>query len=347
MTTGIFGYCLKASLPGHNTGGALRARACSDESGEKHWGNQTIELSVVVAAQDFGSSLQKCLTGLTAQIAPARAEILVVSGPGGEVVFQLGKKFPSIQFIQTPVACSIPRLWSAGIAAARGRIVALTIEQCVPAPDWTEQTLRGHAAEWPAIGGAIDINPGLGLVDWAIYFCRYSRYTPPFPPEFLDDLPGDNCSYKRAALESLREVIADGFWETFVHQAMRRKGERLLSDPSILVYYAGSFSWGTFFARRFRQGRYFAARRAREMGTGQRLVRAGMFPFISLVMLYRIAKRVWTKGRYRLKFLAALPLLASFLVAWATGEGWGYFLGPAAGQDEDEAGAGVVLDEIR
>ena len=274
MTTGISGYCLKASLPGHNSGGALRAHASSHESWEKHRGNQPIELSVVVAAQDFGSSLRKCLTGLTAQLAPARAEILVVSGPGGEVVFQLGKKFPSIQFIQTPVASSIPRLWSAGIAAARGRIVALTIEQCVPAPDWAEQTLRGHAAEWPAIGGAIDIEPGLGLVDWAVYFCRYSRYTPPFPPEFLDDLPGDNCTYKRAALESLREVIADGFWETFVHQAMRRKGERLLSDPSILVYYAGSFSWGTFFARRFRQGRYFAARRAREMGTGPRLVRA-------------------------------------------------------------------------
>ena len=64
--------------------------------------------------------------------------------------------------------------WRDGIDAASGEIVALTISQMIPAPNWI-QALREQQRTFDAVGGAIDPAPGLRLVDWAEYFCRYSR----------------------------------------------------------------------------------------------------------------------------------------------------------------------------
>jgi hypothetical protein len=269
------------------------------------------------------------LTSLCVQLRPGRAEILVAYGSKDKAACPPQQEFPSVRFLKQPAGTSVPKLWSAGIAAAQGSIVALTIEQCVPEPDWAEQLLRAHGAEWPAIGGAMDIDPGVRLTDWAVYFCRYSRYIPPFSRQFLNDLPGDNCSYKRAALEGLERQMSEGFWETFVHQAMRARGQQLFSDPGIVVRYCGPFPFWGFLRRRFADARYFSSRRAREVSSLTRISRALGSLAVPGVLLARIGRRVWRNGRYRAKFLAALPLLLGFLVAWASGEGLGYLFGPS------------------
>lgn len=289
-----------------------------------------IDLSVVVAAQQAGPTLSKTLGALTTQLADGSGEIIVVSSSGKESLSDLAKEFPSVQFLRLSAGTNVPKLWNAGIRGSQGEIVALTIEHCVPAPDWAEQVLRAHAAPWPAVGGAIEPGPNLSLVVCAIYFCRYSGYMLPFTAEFLDDLPGDNCSYKRTSLEDLHEQMGDGFWETFIHKAMRSRGDLLRLEPSIRMYYSGSISWSAFAKGRLAQARYFAARRGRTLSGAQRLLRAASFPAIPALMLGRIAARVWRKGRNRGKFLASLPLLLFFLIAWGGGESLGYLLGAPA-----------------
>jgi hypothetical protein len=268
-----------------------------------------IELSVVIAAQDAGPNLKRCLDALTPQLPPGEMEILVVGTSGKNV----------------------PQLWSEGIGAAQGKIVALTIENCLPASDWARRTIQAHAGPWSAVGGAIEIDPGASLVDWAVYFCRYSAFMPLFEPTFPDDLPGDNCSYKSEALGRVRGLMGEGFWETFIHGDMRGRDEQLRSDPSVVVRYCGGLSARRFFRRRYLHGRYFAARRSRGMSRPRRWVRGAGFPAVALVLLHRIGLRVWKKRRHRAKFLAALPLISCFLLAWAAGESAGYFRGSSAG----------------
>jgi hypothetical protein len=152
---------------------------------------------------------------------------------------------------------------------------------------------------------------------------------PPFAPTFPDDLPADNCSYKRAALGQVRDLMSDGFWETFIHHDMRSRGEKLLSDSSILVTYRGGISGWKFLRRRYIHGRYFSARRGRDFTPAQRLMRAGASPILPLLLLNRITGRVWRHGRYRSKYLTALPFVLCFLLAWAAGEGLGYVVDPA------------------
>ena len=168
---------------------------------------------------------------------------------------------------------------------------------------------------------------------------------PPFAATFLDDLPGNNCSYKRAALAGLQDEMTDGFWETFIHRKMRRRGDKLLCVPEIFVHYVGPSSGLAFLKVRFTHGRKLAARRARELSRTQRSLRAMAFPLVPLLMLQRIAARVWEKRRYRARFLSCVPLLMIFLIAWSAGECAGYILGPSRRSFRTKKTEGPVLRE--
>ncbi len=154
--------------------------------------------------------LKRCLASLVPQLPPDEMEVVVVTGPSGSQV-ELAREFPSVRFADNAVPLNVPRLWALGIEMTRADIVALTIENCIPAPDWAKVILAAHASPWPAIGGAIEPDPKAGLVDWAVYFCRYSGSMLPFPQRFLDDLAADNVSYKREAINSVWSVARDGF----------------------------------------------------------------------------------------------------------------------------------------
>jgi hypothetical protein len=306
---------------------------------------EKIELSIVVAVPEGGPILGACLAALEAQISGIAAEILVVDGTKSGTAADWSTHPGSVRILQLPAQPEVPTLWQAGIDASRGGIIALLVESCIPDRDWVMQILRAHQADCAVIGGAIDLAPTLGTVDSAIYFCRYSRYMPPFAATLLDDLPGNNCSYKRAALSGVQDELADGFWETFVHRKMRARGDRLLCLPEILVHYVGSASGVSFLRVRFNHGCRFAARRAKELNRWHRILRALASPLVPFVMLFRIASRVWEKPRYRAKFLSCVPLLLVFLTAWSAGECVGYILGPSRRSFQTKKSEGPVLRE--
>ena len=294
-------------------------------------GSPALKLSVVVAAQDGGDLLRRCILALVPQLAESEMEIVVVMADGASPPSFLGD-FPQVRALAIPRPWNVPRMWTCGIAAARGAIVALTIENCIPAPDWAAKTLAAHLNPWAGIGGAIEPDESLGLAGWAVYFCRYSNYLLPFTARFVEDFAADNCSYKREAVQ--REAGDDprGFWETLAHEQMRRRDEKLYCDPALIMRFAGGISAGTFLARRFRHGRYFAARRSEKFTASQRLIRALGAPIVPLVLLRRISGRIFARRRYQGKFVVCLPLIACFLLAWAAGEGMGYLTGyPEAG----------------
>src|SRR6266851_7457196 len=188
---------------------------------------ETVELSIVVAVTEGGPPPRSCLAALEAQISGITAEVLVIDGTKSGTASAWSRDSGSVRILQLPAQPEVPTLWQAGIDASRGRIIALLVDSCIPGREWAQQVLRAHQTDCAVIGGAIDLAPTLGAVDSAIYFCRYSRYMPPFAATFLDDLPGNNCSYKRAALSGVQDELADGFWETFVHRKMRARGDRL------------------------------------------------------------------------------------------------------------------------
>jgi GT2 family glycosyltransferase len=282
------------------------------------------KIAVVVASHDAAASVEDCLTALR----PGEGtEIVVVDNSTDGTREILRRRFPEIPVVERPPSELIPELWGTGIRRTTAEIVAITTAHCVPGPDWIARMLKAHAAPVPAVGGAVESHADSGLVDWAVYFCRYSAYMLPFPEGFALEIAGDNASYKRAALDRCEAAWRDGFFEPAVHAELKQAGEPLLLVPSIVVTHRRSFGFRAFLKARFRHGVRFGIWRAARLSGSGRALRVLVSPAVPLLMLLRIARLVFGKRRHRLRLLLALPVLFPFLLAWVAGEAAGYLRG--------------------
>lgn len=257
------------------------------------------DLSIVVASNGAPGSVEGCLEALAGQV--DGAEVIVQDRPGALV----------------------PELWRDGIDAASGGIVALTISPMRPAPDWVAR-IRERLAEDQVVAGAIEPGEGLRVVDWAEYFCRYARDMRPFERREHPEIPGDNCAYRRELLERTRELWQDGFWEPEVNRALRAGGVALWHDPDVVVYQGRSAGFGAFFRQRLEHGRAYGRQRGARFGAGRNAAGVPLAIVVPFVLALRTARDVFSRGRYRTRFLVALPALFAFDAAWAIGEARGH-----------------------
>src|SRR5262249_18609009 len=204
-----------------------------------------------------------------------------------------------------------------------GAIVALTISPMRPAPDWVAR-IRERLAADEVVAGAIDPGEGLRVVDWAEYFCRYARDMRPFERRENPEIPGDNCADRRQLLERTRELWRDGFWEPEVNRALGRDGVRLWHDPEVVVFQGRSAGLGAFFRQRLEHGRAYGRQRGARFGTGRNVAGVPLAVVVPFVLVVRTAREVFSRGRCRVRFVAAVPALLAFDAAWAAGEAMGH-----------------------
>ncbi len=290
------------------------------------------ELSVVIGSHNARTSMRDCLTALRKQRNRCRAEIVVVDNSTDGTDTIVSVEFPDVTLIRSSSEHWIPELWETGVKASRGLVVALTTAHCVPDEDWMKEILAAHReTAYVGIGGAIEIDDRASIRDSAVYLCRYARYMRPFEPRVIEDIPGDNASYKRWALDRCVDVRARGFWEPDIHAKLHAEGHRLWLTPKIGVRHRGSFTFAEFISQRFWHGRQFGASRAGRLPMPVRLARILATPIVPVVMLTRITGQLIRKRRQVGRLLLALPVLGLFLISWATGEAFGY-LRPASAQ---------------
>lgn len=285
-------------------------------------------LSIIVASCNASTSIRDCLECLVHQ-ADAEVELIVVDNSDDGSTEIVRACFPQARLLTLPKAALVNELWSAGILQSCGDIVALTTAHCIPATDWIAQVRAAHGASAAGVGGAIDGDAQSGLVDWAVCFCRYSRFLPPLSAGEVEDIPADNAAYKRAPLFRHEAQWHDGFWEPQLHRALALEGQVLWLAPAMRVHHRHSYGFAGFMRQRFKHGQKYGGWRASTLSPAKRVLMLAASPSIPLVLLYRTAWRVLGKGGYRLRLVAALPLLAAFFTAWACGEALGYARGLA------------------
>jgi len=291
------------------------------------------ELSIIIASINGRPYIDACLEALARQRGAERAEVVVADCVGPQVADFVRDAYPDFRLIAFDEPKSVPELRSAGILASRGGIVAITEDHCIPPQGWYEAMVEAHQRRSePAIGGAVDNAATDRIVDWAVYFCEYSNFISPIPEGVVHDLPGPNVSYKRAALDTMRDLIEDGYWETFLHIRLEETGQHLWSDPSVQVLHKKHYRFGEFLSERFHYGRAYAGTRNEFTPLSKRLVHLVGSPLLPPVLMVRIWRRVWSRKRHRSEFFRALPAIATFMLAWAAGEWVGYAFG--AGDSE-------------
>lgn len=298
-------------------------------------------LSVIVTVVDAGETLVRCLSALARQEHAPALEIIVPYDESVAGMAPIVARFPTFHFLPIgQIETSRPRMGpagqhelfdrrrSAGLARARGDIVAILEDRGVPRPDWARALADTHERlPHAVIGGGVE-NGRERVLNWAVYFCDFGRYQLPFdegPRAYVTDV---NIGYKRRALEQTRALWTERYHETTVHWALTRAGETLfLSNRFAVDQMRDDLSIGRLVSERVGWGRLFAYTRARETGMARRMLLAAMAPVLPLLLFYRLARHQVTKKRTLGKFLLASPVVLLLLATWSLGEMIGYLSG--------------------
>jgi len=286
-------------------------------------------LSVVIASVNGYRHVAQCLHSLMCQRGAERAEIIVVDASEDDSARLIGVEYPGVTLVPVSDRQSIPALRAIGIRKAKGDIVVTTKDHCVFDPGWYDRIIEAHSTtSHAAIGGAIENGSRDRLVDWAVYFCEYSKFMLPFAAHLEIDLPGPNVSYRRDLLEQACGDLLDlGVWENLLHARMADRNLTLWLTPSLVVYHAKAFEFWDFLVQRYYFGRSFAATRIAAAPARTRLFYSIVAPFLPPLFLWRYARNVVGKRRFFREFLKVSPLLVIYACAWSFGEFLGYTRG--------------------
>ncbi len=287
------------------------------------------DLSVVIASVNGLPYPLDCLAALAAQRGDQAVEVVLADCTGPATVAAVRERFPSVRILAYDEPKSVPWLRAAGIRAARGRLVAVTEDHCVPRPDWCERLLEVQATTgWAAVGGGVENDSTTRVVDWAVFFCEYSQHMSPVPRGVSDFIPGMNVAYDMDALEPMMAAFEEGLWENFLHDRLRAGGFELGMDPAIVVGHKKHFTVPMFLSERFHYSRSFAGMRVAGQPLSRKLGWAAASVALPPLLVGRVSANVLRRRRHLGWYVRALPLVVVFSVMWSVGETVGYLTGP-------------------
>lgn len=267
--------------------------------------------------------LRRCLAAVGRQEDAPRAEILVAAAPGLSGIEE------AVAAVEGARLCrgadgSPPELAAAVAGEARGEIVALTEDHCEPGPRWIASLTAALREDRAAAGGPIRIDPSVSRVAWALSYSDLFRYEGSLPSGPVGALSVCNVAYRRADLGAIAHLWRRRFVEAEVHEALRRRGGTLWLVTEAAVRTRREARLRAGLAERAAFGRLFGALRAATMSRPRAVAHAALGPAVPLVLLARMARKAASNPTLAGPFLAALPLVTLFTLAWAWGEWVGH-----------------------
>ena len=291
------------------------------------------ELSVVVVAFVGEQYLERLLDALTLQVTDRNEVIVVCDSLIGDVA-RFRSRYPAVDFVRFDERRSPASLRAVGVARARGAIVALVEDHCVPAPDWTAQVLAAHEGDAAAVGGAMEKgfppdSDGDTALNWALYLADYSRYALPMDEGRSGAASDCNVSYKRDALLEIAPAWSSEFHENIVHAELEKRGRTLWFSPCIVVHEQRSMTWSQTLHDRYSFGRLFGSTRVLNASPAKRLAMSAAALLLPPLLVARVTGNVVRRRRYFGALARASGPLVVVASAWAAGELMGYATGKA------------------
>ena len=294
-------------------------------------GSAEISVLIARASTEDHDRILETLAALREQDCAFAYEVIVVDRLGDEITRRIDTQPSTVRLLRCPSDATLPEMRSMALAAARGRVVAVTEDHCVPCRGWLrafDAAFRRHP-QAVAVGGCVANGLTSTAFDWATYLCEYAAFAPPVAEGPQASLPGMNIAYLKSVLTSVpAAALTRGFWETTVHPSLLRAGHVFVSTGDALVHHRKRFSPRFFLAQRSAYSRYYAGIRFAPRRWHLRLAAALLCPLLPFLLAARFAAVARHNDQVAARALRALPWLALFYAAWAAGECAGYLAGP-------------------
>ncbi|MBV6521948.1 MAG: hypothetical protein MNPFHGCM_02092 [Gemmatimonadaceae bacterium] len=296
--------------------------------------DDTPELSVSVICFTTPAHLRRCLEALLVSSEGHVVEVIVPHDATLSSAAALTSQFPGVWFLDAGARATPAELRARAACASRAPLMAFLEDHCMPAADWVDRVLAAHRADLAGVGGSVEkgFPPGRSTdstLNWAVYLTDYSRYMLPMAAGPAFGLSDCNVSYRRTALESVRSAWSTEFHENVVHDALRREQATLWFDPTIVVYEQRDLTLGAALRDRFSFGRLFGSSRVSGASLSRRLVMTLAALLMPPVLVWRVAKNLFERRRYRGQLVRCLPHLVLVATTWMLGESIGYLSGRA------------------
>jgi len=301
-------------------------------------GTSPPQISIVVIGYAPPGLLAECLDALRKQTqtnvnTPLHEviEVLVVAPAThmGEALGDVQFRVPEFTWIDAPAGYNVAHMRGLGIARSSAPVVALIEGDCRPSDNYVEQLMA--LTPTAATGGAVEPCNFTRSIDWAAYFCEFAKFLTPLPAR-VDQLPGANVVYQRAALPDAAQLERDGLYETFVNAALGDRHVRAY-DSQLVVVHQRTWRIGDAIRARYHHGRGFAALRVQARSTAQRLPFMGLALVLPVVLMTRVLSEPWRRRRFVGRSLVVSPWIAVLSCSWAVGEFMGYAAGPGSSLD--------------
>jgi glycosyltransferase involved in cell wall biosynthesis len=288
------------------------------------------DISVVMATANPSPSLYLCLDSLRNQERSAAAEIIISDASTDGSDEAIRTQYPDVRLLHFEGPLTAPQLLREGLRQACGRIIAVTDTYCRFPPDWLAKVCKAHEADYSVIGGAVENGNPSGILSWACFYADYVAFVLPAQREVTPLLAGNHVSYKKWVIERQLNSMNDGFLKVFFHWDLERLGMKFLLEPELVVHYTRRNTFGGFLHRYYRNAYQFAALRCKRLSSVSRFLRLMGSPTLPLILLYQRLRVGLRKKGHRARLLLSVPLLATFVAAWAAGEFMGYLCGPGS-----------------
>lgn len=226
-------------------------------------------ISVVIPTRDRREVLRKCLSAFAGQTYPADCREVIVVDDGstdGTAGFleETSRTMPNLRHF-SQAAHSPAKARNLGIANARGPLVLLTGDDCIPHPRLLEAHQASHRKEKNvAVLGHIEWHPDLEVTPFMQFVGRTHQFTYPHiarhalnvPPWFFytSNISAEKDLLTRAAL--FDEDFTDAAYEDAeLGYRLSRAGVRIIYNRKALTYHDHPVTLEQYIRRQIRAGK--------------------------------------------------------------------------------------------
>ena len=217
-------------------------------------------VSVVIPTYNEAGAIGSLVTAVLSQDAAGRAIEVVVADDGSSDGTLDEAHAAGAVAVERPAGAAGGNPAAArnrGAAASSGDPIVFLDADCRPRPGWLAALLSRHQAGAVAVGGALDLPPGLSLSARADYYCGWYHVHSRRSAGPVRNHPPGNFSIRRAAFFRTggfteRQPIAYAHEELELQAALAREGTPVWFEPAAAVTHANRPGWGNLLRRNYR-----------------------------------------------------------------------------------------------